>query len=122
MTSMKVVGILTAAVLAVPVVGLTSDWAEDLAKKAVGRVAREGIENALKDEALDATLNAAARGVEVYAESERRERYEHAEVAEVVGTGVEVAMRTADVAEALDAAADVAETVSKVNKIRKVVR
>lgn len=122
MWSTKAVALLTAAVLAVPAIGLTSDWAEDLARKAVGRAAREGVEHALKDEALAAALAAAARGVEMYRESEQQDRYERERVADTVSDGVEAAMRAADVAEALDDAADVAETLGKVNKIRKVIR
>ena len=122
MWNKKVIAILTAAIVAVPAVGLTSDWGEDLAKKAIGRVAREGVEKALKDEVLDETLDAAARGVEMYRASERQERYDREEIGEAVGTGVEIAMRTADVADALEDAADVAETLSKVNKIRKAFR
>ena len=123
--SLKVIALLTAALLAVPAIGLTGDWAGDLAKKAVGRAAREGIEHALKDElkdeALDRTLDA-ARGAAVYAGSELREKYEHEEIAAAVSTGVEVAMKASDVADALDDVADVADTVKKVNKIRKAFR
>ena len=122
MPSLKVIALLTAAALAVPAIGLTGDWAGDLAKKAVGRAAREGIEHALKDEALDATLDAAARGVVVYGDAVRRELYEREDIAEAVSTGVEVAMRASDVADTLDDVADVADTVKKVNKIRKVIR
>lgn len=122
MPSLKVIALLTAAAMAVPTVGLTGDWAGDLAKKAVSRAAREGIEDALKDEALDATLDAAARGAAVYADSALRERYEREDIAEAVSTGVEVAMRASDVADALDDAADVVETLRKVNKIRKAIR
>jgi len=122
MPKMKVIGLLTAAAMAVPVVGLTGDWAGDLAKKAVGRAAREGIEDALKDEALDATFDAAARGAAIYADSARRERYEREDVAETVGAGVEMAMRASDLADALDDAADVAKTLKKVSKIRKGIR
>ena len=61
MPSKRVTGILIVAAMAVPAVGLP-DWKGDLAKKTVGRAAREGIEDALKDEAVDAALSAAARG------------------------------------------------------------
>src|SRR5262245_24391213 len=122
MPRMKVIGLLTAVALALPTVGLSGDWAGDLAKKAVGRAAREGIEDALKDEALDATLDAAARGVAVYGDAVRRELYEREDIAQAVSTGVEVAMRASDVADTLDNVADVADTVKKVNKIRKVLR
>ena len=122
MPSLDVIALVTAAVVAVPAVGLTGDWAGDLAKKAVSRAAREGIEDALKDEALDATLDAAARGAALYAASALRERYEREDITEAVSTGVEVAMRASDVADALDNAADVAETLRKVNKIRKAIR
>lgn len=122
MASMRVIGILVAAALAVPAVGLTGDWAGDLARKAIGNAARAGIEDALKDEALEAALDSAAQRTAVYVASERRERYEREDIAEVASTGVEVAMRAAAVADALDDAADVAETLSKVNKIRKAIR
>ena len=122
MASMSVLGLLAAAALAVPAVGLTGDWAADLARKAIGNAAREGIEDALRDEALDATLDAAAHGAAMFVESERRERYEREDIGEAVGTGVETAMRAAEVADALEDAADVAETLGKINKIRKAIR
>lgn len=122
MASMRLIAILATVALAVPATGLTGDWAADLARKAIGNAAREGIGDALKDEAVGAALDAAATGAAMYVDSERRQRYEREEIGESVSTGVEAAMRAADVAEALDDAADVAETLSKVNKIRKVVR
>jgi hypothetical protein len=116
------IGILIAVAIGVSAVGLAADWAGDLAKKAVGHAAREGIEEALRDEAFDETLEAAARGAVTYLESERRERYAREDIGEAVTIGVEVAMRAAEVAETLDDAADVAETMKKVNKIRKAFR
>jgi hypothetical protein len=113
--------VLTVVAIAVWVAGPTADWAGDLARKAVGRAAREGLEAALKDEALDATLDAAGRTV-AWAESERLERYEREAVGEAVTTGVEMAMRASGVADALDDTADVAETLQKVNRIRKAIR
>ena len=120
MPNKRVIAILTMAAIAVPAVGL-SDWKDDLARKAVGRVAREGIEEALKDEALDAALSATARGTARYVESRRLDPSELVEIADTVGTGVEVAMKASDVADALDDAADVAKTLQKVNKIRKAI-
>ncbi len=120
MPSKRVIGILLVAAMAVPAVGLP-DWKGDLAKKTVGRAAREGIEDALKDEAVDAALSAAARGTAAYVDSRRLERDELVEIGAAVGTGVEVAMQAADVADALDDAADVAKTLNKVNKIRKAI-
>ena len=122
MSRMKVMGIVAAAAMAVPAVAMTGDWAGDLAKKAVGKAAREGIEHALKEEALDEALDVAGRGVVRYADSVRREDSEREDISEAVGSGVEAAMRAADVADALEDAADVAETLSKVNKIRKAIR
>lgn len=118
MRSKRVIGILTVAVMAVPAVGLT-DWKGDLAKKAVGRAAREGIENALRDEAVDAALDAAARETAMFVESRRLERDELEDIGEAVSTGVEVAMQASEVAETLDNAADVAKTLKKINNIRK---
>ena len=117
-----VIGALTAAVLSVPASALTGDWAGDLARKAIGGAAREGIEDALKDEALDEALDAAARGAVTYTASALRDRYEREDIGEAVSTGVEVAMRASDVADALDDVADVAKTMKKVNNIRKVIR
>ena len=122
MSRMKVIGIVAAAGIAVPAVAMTGDWAGDLARKAVGKAAREGIEHALKDEALGEALDAAGRRVVTYADSVRRERYEREDIGEAVGTGVEAALRAADMADALEDAGDVAETLSKVNKIRKAIR
>ena len=121
MRSKRVVGILTAAALAVPAIGLP-DWGADLAKKAIGRAARAGIQEALEDEAEDFARAAAAQGAVVLAESARREMYEREHVAATVSNGVEVAMKAADVAETLDDVADVAKTLKKVNDIRKVFR
>ena len=120
MPSKRVIGILVMAAMAVPAVGLP-DWKGDLAKKAVGRAAREGIEDALEDEAVDAALSAAARRTAAHVERRRFERDELADIGEVVGTGVEVAMKASDVAETLDDAADVAKTLNKINKIRKAI-
>ncbi len=117
----RVVGILTAAALAVPAVGI-ADWGADIAKRAIGRAARAGIQEALEDEAEDFARAAAAQGAVVLAESARREMYEREEVAQTVSNGVEVAMKAADVADTLDDVADVAKTVKKINDIRKVFR
>jgi hypothetical protein len=106
--------------LAVPANAL-SDWAADLARKAVGAAAREGIEEALEDEAED-WARGAARAAVPYVEAARRELYEREEVAAAVSTGVEVAMQAAGVADALDDAVDVTKTMKKVNDIRKVFR
>jgi len=119
--SQRVAAILTAAAMATSFVVLTADWAGDLAKKAIGHAAREGVEEALKVETLDAALDAAARGAGAYVESVRRERYERQDVGEAISTGVEAAMQAAEVADALDGAADVAKTLQKVNKIRKAI-
>ena len=66
MRSKRVVGVLTAAALAVPAIGLP-DWGADLAKKAIGRAARAGIQEALEDEAEDFARAAAAQGAVVLA-------------------------------------------------------
>ena len=120
MPSKRVIGMLMIAAMAVPAVGLP-DWKGDLAKKTVGRAAREGIEDALKDEAVDAALSAAARRTATYVESRRLERGDLVDIGEAVSTGVEVAMKASDVADALDDAADVAKTLNKINKIRKAI-
>ena len=72
----------------------------------------------MRGEALDAALDAAARGAVTCLESERRERYAREDIGEAVATGVEAALRASEVADALDDAADVAETLRKVDKIR----
>lgn len=121
MRNKRVVGILAVGALAVPAIGL-ADWGEDLAKKAIGRAVRAGLQEALEDQAEDFARAAAAQGAVVLTESARREMYEREQVAAAVSNGVEVAMKAADVADTLDDVADVAKTLKKVNDIRKVFR
>ena len=121
MPKMRVAGIRTAAAMRMSAVTLTADWAGDLAKKTIGRAAREGVEEALTDEVLDETLDAAARGAAAYVASERRERYEPEDVGEAIGTGVEVAMRASEVADTWTMPRTWRKTLQKVKKIRKAI-
>ena len=61
------------------------------------------------------------RETAMFVESRRLERDELEDIGEAVGTGVEVAMQAAEVAEVLDNAADVAKTLKKINNIRKAI-
>jgi len=115
-----------AIVIAAASVVLAGDWKSDLAKQAVGRVVREGLEDAAKDAALDAALDVASDdmspAVRNYAASRFRDIDDHIEFAAEVGEGVEAAMRVADVADTLDDVADAAHVVKRIGNLRKLKR
>jgi len=101
-----------------PATGL-GDWKSDLARAAVGRAARAGIqevvENVVQDAAFDAALTAARSGaIEVVRENV------------VVGTtardAIGTAMDAAEFADALDNALDIADAAKKANKVRKAIK
>ena len=94
------------------------DWKSALARRAVGKAAQAGIEEAVedvvKDVGFDAALDAARYKV---GEAARREV-----LGANAGEALEAAMTAADVASRLDTAADVADAARKINKVRKVIR
>jgi hypothetical protein len=101
-----------------PATGL-GDWKSDLARKAVGRAARAGIqeavENAVQDTAFDAAL-AAARSNATYVIRE------NVEVGMAARDAIGAAMNAADFAENIDTALDIAEAAKKANKVRKAIK
>ena len=115
MANRRVIALLSAVAGACAAVA-SADWKGDLAAKAVSRAAREGLEHAIKDAALDAGL-AAASALTVTAAADRIG--EAAPLVPVVAAGMESAMRVADVASTLDDAIDVAKTVKKIGKLRR---
>jgi uncharacterized membrane protein len=92
-------------VIAVPAI-LLGDWGAEAARRAVGRVAREAIEDALQDAAVAAVLDNAIPNA----------------VGSVAAQGIETAIRAAEVADTLDDVMDAAEAVKTIRKIGKIVR
>ena len=93
------------------------DWKSALARKAVGRAARAGIEEAVEDAVKDAAFEEALVDVGRQLEEARR----RATLDSTAGEAFEAAMTAADIASSLDAAADIAEAARKINKVRKVI-
>lgn len=97
------------------------DWKSHLARKAVGRAARDGmgdaVEHAAKDAAFDAALGAVPRaGYDVGNAVQR------IGVGSTAGAGIESAMTAANVASSMDTALDAAEAAQKANKVRKAIK
>ena len=144
---------LSALVLAITMAGgqatvLGDNWGAEIAKRALGRAAREGIQEALEDAVKDATLDAALGTVlpkvldEVVPEPPPQQELSndvpfeqelpggHAPIGDpnlqtigsIAGAGVEAAMVAADVASAIDTALDVAEAAKAVHRAAKVGR
>jgi len=93
--------------------GALGDWKSELAKKAVGKAAREGIEEAVEDAISDNIDTAFAT---VSSNPDLRA------LAPTVGVGIEEAMRIADVASSIDRALDVAEAAKKIHKTAKAIK
>ena len=95
------------------------DWKSDLARAAVGRAARAGIqeavEDALQDVAFEAAI-AAARSNAAYAI--RENVYVGIEARDAIGA----AMNAAEFAENMDTALDIADAAKKANKVRKAIK
>jgi hypothetical protein len=99
------------------------DWKSELAKKAVGRVAREGLEDALGDALRDAAFDAAAGAIDLdRIGRDVRDAARRAELGSTAREAVEVAMTASDVASTIDAALDAAEAAKKINKVRKAIK
>src|SRR5262245_22127959 len=104
------------------------DWKSELARKAVGRAAQEGIEEALEEGlenvARDAAFEAASRDA-AYDRRERIARPVDAERREAIGStagdAVEAAMKAADVASSMETALDAAEAARKIHKLHKAI-
>src|SRR5215813_5462736 len=106
-----------AASLAFAAIDAGADWKGDVARRAIGRVAQEALENAIEDAELDRALDAATESA-VYA-APRLRNIDELAVADDVSDGVETAMRVAAVADALDDVADVAKTVKKIKRFKR---
>ena len=98
---------LAAAIVAIPI-ATDADWKGDIAKKAIGRAVREGLEDAARDAALGVALDAVVPEVTDYAASRLPTAADYADVASDAADGIEAAMRVAHVADRLDDAADAA--------------
>ena len=95
-----------------------ADWKSHLARKVVGRVAQEGIEEALEDVWKDAAFDVAAGALDRHVGDASR----RAQIGATASEAVEAAMTAADVASSIDTALDAAETAKKVNKARKAIK
>src|SRR5262245_37850956 len=115
-----------------------ADWKTNAAKKTVGRVAREGMEGAAKNAAVDVALDAVVPGGSVPDVSRqkpdqraamrpasgdvgRRKSAERPAIGSAAGEGLEAAMAAANVASSIDAATEVVDAAKRVNKIRKAI-
>ena len=101
-----------------PATGL-GDWKSNLARAAVGRAARAGIqeavENAVQDAAFDAAISA-ARSNAAYVIRE------NIDVGVAARDAIGTAMDAAEFAENIDTALDIAEAAKKANKVRKAIK
>jgi hypothetical protein len=100
-----VIAVLILIVMTVPA-GVAGDWAKEAAKRAVGGVAREAMEEALEDSAVNVVLD---------------EVVENA-VGAAAREGIESAMQVAEVADTLDDVMDATETLNTIRKIGKLRR
>ena len=88
-----------------------------MARKAVGRVAQEAIEEAMEDVWKDAAINV---GTEVL--DRHLGDADWVAIGDTASDAVEVAMTAADVASRIDNALDVADAAKKVHKATKTLR
>jgi hypothetical protein len=106
-----------ATLVATQAVGF-GDWKSQLARKAVGEAARDGIgdavEDAAKDAAFDAALGQAGRHI--------GGAVPHVRVGSAASAGIESAMTAANVASSMDDALDAAEAAKKADKARKALK
>jgi hypothetical protein len=95
-----------------------ADWKSHLAKKVVGRVAQEGIEEALEDVWQDAAFDVAAEAFDRHVGDAARA----AAIGKTASEAVEAAMIAGDIASGLDNALDAAEAAKKVHKATKTLK
>ena len=127
-----IVGAAVLALALTPVAG-SADWKTRAARKTVGNVAREGVESATKDTAMDATLGVAgvpdgpkldhnrpgdARGRVGEARNDR----DRPAIDSAAREGLEAAMSVADVGSSIEHTMELADAAKRANKVRKVVR
>jgi hypothetical protein len=102
------------------------DWKSDIAKKTIGRAARAGIENAMREAVQDAAFDVAREAVmpdpdlQTLRELGDDERW--AAVGSTAIAGIEAGMTVADVASDIEQALDVAEAAKNINKARKAIK
>ena len=117
-----------------------ADWKTNAAKRTVGRTAREGMEDAVKNVAVDAALGAAVPGGSALGDISRGKPDrgpalgsatqdvgrdglgDRQAVSSMAGEGMEAAMSAANVASTIDTAVDAADRAKRLNKARKIVR
>jgi hypothetical protein len=134
--SLAALAVATLIVTQANVVG--HDLGAQIAKHALGRLAREGIEEAVEDAVKDATFDAALNAVvpevlperelsnDVLSEQELSEDYElvneanREAIGSVARSGVEAAMVVANVASSIDSALDVADAAKAIHRAAKV--
>lgn len=130
------VGLATVA-LAASQIALSADWKTKAAQKAIGNAAQAGLENAVEDAAKDVAFDAALGAVKPDRPEIDRDRGQNIDrdriedvgrddVGDALGSaasgGIETAMDVAKFAQGIDNAIDVADTVKKANKVRKVIK
>ena len=129
-----------ALALAVSHGAVLADWKTSAAKRTVGRAAREGMEDAAKNVAVDSALGAAAPGGSALGDLNRGKSDrgpavgsatqdagrggpgDRRAVGSAAGAGIEAAMTASNVATTIDTAVDVADRAKRLNNVRKIVR
>jgi hypothetical protein len=137
-TRSRILAGLVALALAASSGAALADWKTNAARRTVGRAAREGMEDAAKNVAVDAALGAVPGGSALgdinRGKSDRGPAIGSATqdagrgglgdrkgVGSAAGGGIEAAMNAANVASSIDAAVDVADKAKRLNKVRKIV-
>jgi hypothetical protein len=130
---------LVALALAASAGAALADWKTNAAKRTVGRAAKEGMEDAAKNVAVDAALGAAVPGGSALGDINRGKSDrgpaigaatqvaggggpgDRKGVGSAAGEGLEAAMNASNVASSIDTAVDVADRAKRLNKVRKIV-
>jgi hypothetical protein len=133
---MKRAGMIVGAVVVAVALGhgaVSADWTTRAARRTVGNLAQAGIENAVKDTAMDVTLDAAGVPDRPRLDRDRsggaRARLDDAGddrdrsgIGSAAGDGLQAAMSVAQVGSAIDNTMELADAAKRANRVRKVVR
>jgi hypothetical protein len=95
------------------------DWKSDFARKAVGSIAQEAIEEAVEDELKDAAFDTLGADL---SQAGRDYALRRTAIGSEAGRAIGAAMTAADVADSMDDALEAAEAVRKINKARKAIQ
>jgi hypothetical protein len=96
--------------------------AQRAARKVISEAAQDGLGDALRDKALDVTLDAVADHGDFESADRANDIQDYIQMGATASDGIETAMRAADVASRLDNVADVANAAKKLGKLKKLKR